>query len=191
MPLLKKIKFRHPNGAECKVKLDLNDTAIMDDCLEMEVGGKFRQGPDEEWIKRKFTVRFNAEINAIEILHDGEVIGTIVLDAVGDFIARELDELPAPEAWEKIREMFEDGGALIDELIQSIPVPDPIFGCLIKAGLSTAIGQLLECNTIVPVRETAKQRIWELLRCLGFNSLPMISKFTFRTLRCAVSFGWG
>jgi hypothetical protein len=84
-----------------------------------------------------------------------------------------------------------DSDIPVEQLIDLIPTGDPIFGCLLRSGISTAAGQGLRCYLEQRKKDhTSKRRmIWEILRCMGHNSLRMLAKFTRKTFLCALSAG--
>lgn len=193
MASFKTVSMRNHKDQEYQIELSLNDAAIMKNNLEIAVAGRYREIRENQWKEEIFIVRLVSEEKLIQVIFHDEIVGTINLNNLGDFLTETFDELETPEAWTEIEGLFLDnGGELIESAIQRIPAFDPVFGCLLKSGLSTAIGQLIECHseTRALSMERPRQRILGILRCLGVNSLAMAGKFTFRTLKCAAMGGW-
>ena len=193
MPSLKKITFRNEAGNEYEIELSLNDAAIMDDHVDIDIHGRQRRSPEEEWTEESFTARFDYRNAQLLVLYRGERIGVIDLndaDILENAVAAEEDGDEG--SWEVISNWLEDNGESVEHVIDHIPAIDPVFGCLIRAGLSTTIGQFISCYPQVRrASETRWQWIANMLRCLGVNSFVMMAKFTKRTIRCALGAGWG
>lgn len=78
----------------------------------------------------------------------------------------------------------------IETAIQSLPVPEPAFGCVIKAGISTTVGQMIRCHNRHRMIEQRRSRAWEIVKCLGINAPGMTIKAALRTLGCWLTFGY-
>ena len=78
----------------------------------------------------------------------------------------------------------------IETAIQSLPVPEPAFGCVIKAGISTTVGQMIRCHNRHRMIEQRRGRAWEIVKCLGINAPGMTIKAALRTLGCWLTFGY-
>ncbi|MCR9194105.1 MAG: hypothetical protein NXH88_05185 [Hyphomonas sp.] len=76
----------------------------------------------------------------------------------------------------------------IEELIQGFPT-EPGIGCLIKAGLSTSVGQLIECHHETRDWPLVTPKVRAMLRCLQVNVMAMGVRAFGRTVRCFVSLG--
>ncbi|CAN0253102.1 unnamed protein product, partial [Chrysoparadoxa australica] len=72
-------------------------------------------------------------------------------------------------------------------LAEAFPVGGEPLACVLKAGITTSIGQLIQCN--YDVRRNAKEdwkkfskrrKGWRMLKCLGINSFSMLSKSSLR-----------
>ncbi len=193
MRSFKTITMKDAEGREYQIDLSLNDAAIMDNNLEIEVVGRYRHNHIEQWNEEVFTVRLVPANRLINVIYHNEIIGTISLINLDEGLNEVFDELDGPSAWNALHEFFlENGGEFIGDVIQRIPAFDPVFGCLLKSGLSTAIGQLIECHSKTRAMEIEllRQKVLAMLRCLGVNSFAMAGKFTFRALRCAAMGGW-
>lgn len=190
MPSFKTVTMKNTKGQEYQIDLSLNDAAIMDSHLEIEVTGRYRRNDSEQWEEKIFIVRLVSSQNKIQVIFHSKVIGEIDLRRFEGALDETFDKLDASDAWNQVREFFLDNGEIVEQAIQRIPAFDPVFGCLLKSGLSTAIGQLLECYPQVRALANPLHRVWATLRCLGVNSFVMASKFTLRTLKCAALGGW-
>ena len=71
---------------------------------------------------------------------------------------------------------------------QSLPVPEPAFGCVIEAGIST-VGQMIRCHGRHRMIEQRRGRT-EIVKCLGINAPGMTIKAALRTLGCWLTFGY-
>jgi hypothetical protein len=190
MPSFKTIKLQSKDGNECVFDLNLNDAAFMDDNLEIEVKGKYRKSNKDKWHEEVFTLQLNTSENKIFVMYRDEPVGEVDLNQFGENLDDIFNNEDIDDRWERIRELISDYGEGIEAAIESIPVPDPIFGCLIRAGISTTIGQLLECYPRTRLAKSFSQKIIPMLQCLGVNSLVMAGRFTMRTLKCAATGGW-
>lgn len=107
----------------------------------------------------------------------------------------EVDPLDDVEAGDALEQAAQDllAGAGVDEAIeaaiQRMPVPEPAFGCLIKAGMSTTVGQLIRCHNRHRRIEQRGNRAWQIVKCLGVNAPGMTIKATLRTLGCWLTLG--
>lgn len=181
--------FRDESGNIYEVNLSLNDTAAIEDNLEMIVTGSYREAGADIPMKAEFLIRLNPSEDTLEIYFENERRAVIHFSELDDFDPDEFENLEMEEAWATIAAVLEDGGDALSAIIDSIPVPDPVFGCLLRAGISTATGQIVSCYMAFRQVENIRQRIAHVLRCLSVNSLVMLSKFTWRTFKCALSGG--
>ena len=203
MSNIKTVKGCDDQGNEYVIGLSLNDAAITKELLEIEVSGEYRKRGSRRWLHVVFTVQYNPAKNIIIIIYENETIGSIELREFNEGFSEYLDELEGSKAWEEIcnyvvpsktdqvEEVAEDNS--IETFIDGIPAAEPVFGCLIKAGLSTTIGQIIRCNAELnsSVKEEEpigrRKRIWLILRCLGVHTLSMSSKFVWRSVRCGIT----
>tara|TARA_R110002073_G_scaffold4213_3_gene28038 strand:- start:15399 stop:16004 length:606 start_codon:yes stop_codon:yes gene_type:complete len=194
---IKTLRFKnHKTGDVCRIKLEINDRAILREHLEIEVTGWYFKASTNQQTKVVFVVKLDARENVLYIIHNGDNLGTINLNhyiELGDT----FDELEANDAFRKIADQveenydtFTDPAEAIELIINRLPAVDPIMGCFIKSGLSTSIGQIIRCNNTAQRELRGKRKVWELLKCLGQNKWNMVSKFTWRVLRCIGAGGW-
>jgi hypothetical protein len=182
-------RFKDEDGNIFEINLSLNDAAVMDDNLEMIVTGSYREAGADIPVKAEFLIRLNPAENALEIYFENEARASIDLADLFDFDPDEFENLEGEEAWATIVGIMKDGGEALSAVIDSIPVPEPVFGCLLRAGISTATGQIVSCYMAFRQVENIRSRVAHVLRCLSVNSLVMLSKFTWRTFKCALGGG--
>jgi hypothetical protein len=168
---------------EYELDIDLKDAAIMQNQAEFEVAARRRHRREREWQEESVTLRFDLAEGVAQVLYRDEEVGRIDLSQIDI-----PEDTPAEIAWEMIAEAWE--GSLIEEVIQSIPT-DPVVGCLLKAGISTTVGQTIRCYRQAVDVPSLSGRIRQTLLCLGDNTLRMIMTATARTLRCVVLAGLG
>ena len=93
---------------------------------------------------------------------------------------------------ESLRERLEGNTQLpLEEALQAIPVPDPVFGCMLKAGLTTTLGQTMKCYDQVKGASGGFRRVRRVFVCLAENGVGMIWTATSRSLRCMAMLGLG
>ena len=114
-----------------------------------------------------FADRDGGEIDLPEDLEHGDALGQAAQDL--------LDGAGLDEA--------------IEAAIQAMPVPEPAFGCLIKAGVSTTVGQLIRCHNRHRRIEQRRNRAWQIVTCLGVNAPGMTIRAALRTLGCWLTLG--
>jgi hypothetical protein len=91
---------------------------------------------------------------------------------------------------DKVAEAVESGlGDYVAGLIDAMPVPDPIFGCLLKAGISSTIGQAIACTEVVGLEGAVRQVVWRLARCMRDHIGGILTRTLWRTARCIVTLG--
>ncbi len=87
-------------------------------------------------------------------------------------------------------EMTKEGiGNAVAEIIDGMPVPDPFFGCLIKASISSIVGQVITCNELRGNYGKGK-RYRQILRCLGEHTKGIAFRSIYRAARCMIRFGF-
>lgn len=80
-------------------------------------------------------------------------------------------------------------GDAVGEIINAMPVPDPFFGCLIKASISSIVGQVITCNELRGNYGTGK-RYRQILRCLGQHLKGIAFRTLWRAARCMIRLGF-
>lgn len=192
MSTINKIDFTDSAGNHYRLDLTLDDAQIMQDRLTIEVVARqleYRDGPQVDAIGA--TVSFIPAENIVEILLKGlENPIVIKLDRLEPSQIDQADEVGEGENGLTLMEYLLEHGSesSVEELLQAIPV-EPGLGCLLKAGISTTVGQLIQCNFHTHADNGLRQKIWDMLRCLQVNGLIMASKIVGRTIKCIASLG--
>jgi hypothetical protein len=186
---IKSYHFRNPkNGDICSLELNFNAFALLDEKIEFEIKGNYYSADENISKEVLFLVQYDDEQNCIKIKYNATTIARINLnDNIS--ITNNFDDLDAQDAFDEIYALMDDSSA-IESVINDLPAVDPIFGCIIKSGLSTTIGQIIKCNKQVPKDSNFRKKLRPILDCLGKNKYTMLSKFTLRTLKCMLFFGW-
>ena len=122
------------------------------------------------------------DIEAFEALHER---GEPEIEPLGDGESGDAVDQAA-------RDLLDSAGLdeAIETAIQGMPVPEPAFGCLIKAGISTTVGQLIRCHNRHRTIAQRGTRAWQIVKCLGVNAPGMKIKAALRTLGCWLSLGF-
>ncbi|WP_417485465.1 hypothetical protein [Maricaulis salignorans] len=91
--------------------------------------------------------------------------------------------------WNTIVEASSANAEAVAAAIDAIPVPDPLIGCVLRAGIATVVGQAVACNEQVGGGGELYARVRAVLGCLRGNGLRILGRTTTRTLRCMVMGG--
>lgn len=147
-----------------KLDLSFDDAAIMDSAAAFNITATCLSRDGDDYIQTKVAAR-------VEI-SPWENVGTISI-----------------EGMEVYRfELVDRGDVGLEKFLQSIPVPDPILGCAIKAGVSSLIGQAIKCRT-----EMERARFWgqiaEFARCMRDHVGAIGRTALRRTFGCMISGG--
>lgn len=181
--------FRDNDGNIYSLELDFDDNAITKDMVAVTIKGKKDFANGAPSISVDFTVALEiGETRRIIIRHGDLDIAMIDLPTElqpDDVVAEGIADL----AWDVFSSLVAKA-EFVEEFIDRIPSGDPILGCLIKAGISTTVGQLLKCY-----REFRDLSEWRaiargVLRCLGANSARMVATAIWRTGKCALLLGF-
>lgn len=82
----------------------------------------------------------------------------------------------------------------VEQVLEAIPAwaftGDPITGCMVRAGLSTVIGQVLNCKNETARIGTWRQRLLAMGRCMAHHVPDMTATAIRRTLGCIARFGF-
>lgn len=186
MPRLTSLSFKH-KGNRYTFEFDLDDAAIMKNKIAVDVVSKVTDGKGQESAKT-LTVQLDFENSVVEVLDGDRVLKRFDLGVLRKKL-QDWDEYgplskgAADEFGDQVNASL---GNAVEELISSIPVPDPIFGCLIKAGVSATIGQTITCyNRISGQRiEGAIRHTRALVGCLMQNAGGIFTRAVWRTLKC-------
>ncbi|WP_417488619.1 hypothetical protein [Maricaulis sp.] len=96
--------------------------------------------------------------------------------------------------WNTIVDSSGANAEAVAAAIDAIPVPDPLIGCVLRAGIATAVGQAVACNEQVGGGGPLHERVQSVLGCLRGNGLRILGRTAARALRCMLLCGlpaWG
>lgn len=155
MPRITSFEFEH-EGSSYAIELNFDDSAMMESILKFDVIAKEKnQG---------------LELNArVEVLPLESKIAIFV----GDGEPIELN-------------IFNSSENYLEELIDKIPqtfLLDPVFGCAIKAGVSSIVGRAVECAHSLEANSLWKN-MREYFRCMSSKFSDITNKTIYRTFRC-------
>ena len=195
MPRLTELKFKH-NLNNYLLEFDLDDKAIMEDRISVDIlarvvnpyGQEFRVALTVEIDYREFlvTVKNGDHILFRRSFHDLRAL-LPEWDECGPDGPPEDVYFDALDTLGEV--VNENIGGVVEEIIAAIPVPDPILGCMLKAGVSATIGQAVTCNQHAR-REGFRQRIREIAACLIDNAGGIFSRAAWRLSRCIATLGF-
>lgn len=191
MASLGSYSFRDRENNTYSLELDLDDAAMMEDAVSITITGTKTFAGTKTNLSVEFSVTLETREKPWQIVirHGDTVVGTIPLPEFGppEDVAHGA---PPDEAWNHLLSLLDNPDAL-EHAIASIPAVDPILGCLIKAAVSTTVGQVLRCYG-----EHRKLADWRaitrnVIRCLGAHSARILMTAIWRTGKCAALAGFG
>ncbi len=171
-----------------KIEATLDDAALMNDEASIDIVASVRRKFDNrwgEWEDSNISLKVNPREQVVEIHHDGKLIGKISLNSkvpeAEDFEGNDLDIEAEDQALEEAFEYV-----ALEEIIQALPVPDPILGCLIKGAVSTVVGQTIRCwRNAREYEENFAQLARNIGGCLREYGIRMAITFAYRAGKCA------
>jgi hypothetical protein len=90
-------------------------------------------------------------------------------------------------------EAFFPTSSAAELFVEAIPAHffggDPFIGCLIRSGLASVLGQIIECRNMTTDREGFFYRARALAGCVAEHSKDIGIKIGKRTVACALRFG--
>jgi hypothetical protein len=92
-----------------------------------------------------------------------------------------------------IQELFNEEsivGRAIEKVHASFILVDPIVGCLVRSGLSVAVGQILKCKAESITEKWLHPRLSSIAKCLRKNIPNMLVKTALRAGRCVFRAGF-
>ena len=91
-----------------------------------------------------------------------------------------------------VRHRHEDTavGQAIEKVHASFIAVDPVTGCLIRAGLSTSVGQIIKCKDETTTVEWTADRVRAIGGCLRENIPNMLLRAAFRAAACVFKAGF-
>lgn len=183
MPTLFNTRFVQ---ADIEYELDLNvdDAAIMDDALAIEVTARRRPvGGSGGWQEETLRAEFDWEEQEVRIKRRDVLVHT--------FDIRRLMEIENPDHTPD-GDLFDEGVGELSEAVETCITAfptDPFVGCLLKAGLSTAIGQAIRCYGSRDAELDWRGTTRHVFSCLKRNGLRMLGVAGRRVLFCSLSLG--
>ena len=176
--------FRHSiKTAEAEYRLIASNPFLDDRGLHVRVRGSFRRLPDGRWERVEVGVRLDLVEAKVELLVDGEPIGSIPLESIADEAAQVAEDVAGAFLGEKVAE------ELAAELIQRIPT-DPFVGCLIKSAVSTLVSKILGCWAATPHDQPITQIARAIAGCLRQFGWRIIGVFLRRLGPCMATLGF-
>jgi hypothetical protein len=164
---------------EYNLDVSIDDEALVKDSLSFAVTAQYRHLKEDHWQTVTVSLDYDFGENQITATFDGIAVPiTLSLKPFIDEVKSIVADAITPGL-----------DRAIERIIQGVPVPDPIFGCLLKAGISTLVGQLLRCLQQIREVPTFGQRVRETARCLRHNGIAMLSTAARRTFMCMVTLG--
>lgn len=192
---LKSLRFRDPKtGNECGIELNIDTLSVLNEQLQIEVYGWHTNYKDKKRTEEIYMVEYLASEDRILVKRNNEVVARINLETSTDYkrtnnLPDNFENLDGPKAFDAVCGIMDNSSDIVG-LINNIPAVDPIFGCILKSGISTTIGQIVKCHKNVSKGASVRKKISDILKCLGANKMSMLAKFTTRALKCMLFLGW-
>lgn len=180
-------------GREYIVKLNLDDAAIMEESFVIEVNASVTDKEGNSY-EESLSLNLDFETWQGQIIHNESVLHEFDLRNIP--FPNNINGTESPEGMEigeegasdMVAEFVDESiGDHILDVINAMPVPDPILGCALKAGISSALGQALVCNEYVGGDGTKKQRFWKIARCMREYAGGIFTTTLWRAARCMVT----
>jgi hypothetical protein len=172
------ITHREEHGAWVyEFALHLDDAALTDG--HIAIGVEARRWPRE---RPDAVQHVTAEVTIQR--EDERLMLVVALNAGGAGIEAQSDEL----RWDLSQFVS------VEQVLEAIPAwaltGDPITGCMVRAGLSTVVGQLLNCKNETAQINAWRERLLALGRCMVRHVPDMTTTAIRRTLGCIARFGF-
>ncbi len=194
MPALTTIRFS-TDDYRYEVKIDFDDKAIMKDQLSFDVTATVTNNEGKTH-SEKLSVELDYNKNTGTIVSKGIELYSFSLYDISAGIDSETgdERIPGMDGSRPINDQVFDNinagiGEAVAEMINAIPVPDPFLGCLLKAGISSVIGQAITCNEL---REQYGEgrRINQVFRCMKKHVKGIGLRTLRRALVCMAKLGF-
>jgi hypothetical protein len=189
VPRIRKISFE-AEGKHYSLDFRLDDAAIVDNTLSIdvvaEVGEPLKRSYSKtltaqlDYAKRVIRINDRTKMLYYRPIESFKDPGSLQEDA--PTANPNEDDALSGEAWDAATEIVEQG-------IDAMPATDPLVGCLLRAGLSTIIGQLLRCYNAT-WRSDGAARLKSVLDCLKKNGITILGRASKRFLKCALALGF-
>jgi hypothetical protein len=175
MAHLSRISFER-DEERYELLLDLDDGDIVDNRLTFQLAARVQSvgGRDHE-VQVTLVIDFERWVATVTLPdgseHQVNISGVDVrISPTGEEVVVDHEDVLGDRVSEGI------GGALV-QVLDDIPLGDPL-ACLIKAGVSSTIGQAIAC------REIAGPGFGGMLRCLRDHVGAIFGRTLWRTARC-------
>jgi hypothetical protein len=178
-----------------EVDIDYDENAIIEELIAFDVIARVT---DNEGISYSETLRVEINLNELSgriLLGDRELhkfsFGDVNVRMDGQTGDETISGIDGDgELADNVYDNIQDGvGEAVGEIINAMPIPDPFFGCLIKASISSIVGQVITCNELRGNYGTGK--IYrQILRCLGKHVKGIAFRTLWRAARCMIRLGF-
>lgn len=178
--------------------LDFKDKAVMDNHFEVEITAR---EVDQEGNERivPLTLRIDLESMQAHVMYQKETLYTFNLAQLGDTLGKFPENDATNEGFAvgepaAYMEEIDSGFTQIAEralgIAELIPVGEPIFGCLLKGGISATLRQAIECSrTFTPDDLPLRERVGIVARCMRDNYMAVFTRSAWRAAVCFVRLG--
>lgn len=194
MATLTTIRFSRENTVY-EVDIDFDDEAIIEDVVAFDVIARVT---NSDGISHSETLRVELNLNEFTgriLVSERELhqfsfgdMSTRMDAQTGDEIIPGMDG--EKELDDNVYDNIQHGiGEAVGEMINAMPVPDPFLGCLIKASISSIVGQVITCNELRKNYGTGN-RYKQILRCLGEHAKGIALRTIWRAARCILRLGF-
>jgi hypothetical protein len=83
-----------------------------------------------------------------------------------------------------------DEASILDRIPAHFYTGDPLTGCIVRAGISSVLSQIIECRNETTGVDWYKRRARAMWRCLREHVPSMCGKAAFRAVRCIARAGF-
>ena len=189
MSLIGRREFFDPDGNRYILDLAFDDAAMMEDSLAVSVNVTRlpASGGPPDYVEAKVTLDLAEEMIIVAMPGVDEFrIPLYHSELVAE--AETEDGFEMDQFWQTATNASgrED---LWETIIEYMPAGDPLLGCVVKAGVSTSVGQIIACNAEVE-RSGDRPRLKAILRCLRSNGVSMLRRAAVRTFKCWIRLGF-
>jgi len=173
---------------EFQIDLDFKDELLMEEQLAVSVIGKRRGIGDNVWQKVELTLSLDMVQGCVVLSNEEGAIGRIGFNAD---IPSDMDPDCDSEAINANFEGFGDyQGLNLEDAILAIPAVDPVFGCLLKAGVSATAGELIRCERSHRDIQELRDKLKAILFCMVDGSMSILWVATVRAFKCLIMLGF-
>ncbi len=194
MATLTKIAFER-NDTLYELAVDFEDEKIIEDLIVFNLEAQVTTS-DKAQHKETLSIEINWDKYKVTIASGNEILKVFEFSELDVRVSSEdgSEFIPGMEEGELKDGVYDTVSEGIDEgisrIIDAMPVPDPIFGCLIKAGISSVVGQAIACNEVRGNYIQESNRFWQIVKCLREHLGGVASRTLWRTARCMIRMGF-